>query len=167
METGRRIKDRRTGDRCRRRRQEERKKEEPLLNSLFHGVHTSCGWRGHLKRQTQTNCSCASTRTFATGHCWGQAGINHRRAGHPNVDLSLGTITKGPQWAVVSLRRPIGGGGWGQSVLNGQWPAVTHSLLVCRIMDSGRWCGGLWEQIQEQSCIFFYFLACGSSWIHF
>lgn len=31
----------------------------------------------HLKGRIRANCSCMSTRIFGTGHCGGQASINH------------------------------------------------------------------------------------------
>lgn len=75
------------------------------------------------------NCSCMSSGLSGTGHGWGQTGINHR-----GVALLSGDHHNGSTIACGQPRLSLEGGGRGQRDLNGQWPAVTRSLLVCRIM---------------------------------
>lgn len=74
-------------------------KHSLLIHCLVH-THTQAA-----------NCRCMLTRIFGTGHHWGQVSINQGGGGggadHPNLQAS----TMSPQWAAVSLRCPIGGGG--------------------------------------------------------
>ncbi|CAB1425724.1 unnamed protein product [Pleuronectes platessa] len=44
--------------------------------------------RGHLKGQIRANCGCLTTTIFGTGHCGGQAGINHRVVATQILSLS-------------------------------------------------------------------------------